>query len=273
MKKAFVIVALAGLGASAQAGLVTTRIEANPAGARSADNTLSANEYGAGNSQSYAGNAASGFGGTVGNGTVYMGASNTNWQVGWQPGGNVNDLFVIYFNVDSGGTITSQNGSDTSDGGRRASTLPASGSGASVNYPITVSHTLVFGNFGAVLFSLAQQPGGFPGQITFLQFTGSASNGAAGNSGFREVSIPYATIGGVMGSTINWFGLYTSEGGYLSNESIPGTNAWTGNLDGGTNPGLNAGTLTIANYNRFIPTPGAMALLGLGGLVAGRRRR
>ncbi len=265
MKKAFVIVALAGLGASAQAGLVTTRIEANPAGARAADNTLSANEYGAGNSQSYAGNAASGFTGAVGNGTVYMGASNTNWQVGWQPGGNVNDLFVIYFNVDSGGTITSQLGNDVSDGGRRASTLPASGQGASVNYPISVTHTLVFGNFGAVLFQLTSS-----GPINFLSFFGSA--GGSG-SGFREVSIPYATIGGSMGSTINWFGLYTAESGYLSNEAIPGTNAWTGNLDGGTNIGFNAGTLTIANYNRFIPTPGAMALLGLGGLVAGRRRR
>lgn len=265
MKKAFVIVALAGLGASAQAGLVTTRIEANPAGPRSADNTLSANEYGAGNSQSYAGNAATGFGGTLGNGTVYMGASNTNWQVGWQPGGNVNDLFVIYFNVDGGGTITSQLGNDVSDGGRRASTLPASGQGASVNYPITVTHTLVFGNFGAVLFQLTSS-----GPINFLQFSGSAGGGGAT---FREISIPYATIGGSMGSTINWFGLYTAESGYLSNESIPGTNAWTGNLDGGTNIGFNAGTLTIANYNRFIPTPGAMALLGLGGLVAGRRRR
>lgn len=265
MKKAFVIVALAGLSASAQAGLVTTRIEANPAGARAADNTLSANEYGAGNSQSYAGNAATGFGGTLGNSTVYMGASSTNWQVGWQPGGSVNDLFVIYFNVDGGGTITSQLGNDVSDGGRRASTLPASGQGASVNYPITVTHTLVFGNFGAVLFQLTSS-----GPINFLQFSGSASGSGAT---FREISIPYATIGGSMGSTINWFGLYTAESGYLSNESIPGTNAWTGNLDGGTNIGFNAGTLTIANYNRFIPTPGAMALLGLGGLVAGRRRR
>ncbi len=266
MKSAMILCAIAGMAASAQAGLVTTRTEANPAGPRAADNTLSANEYGLGNSQSYAGNGATGFGGTVGNGTLYMGASNTDLQVGWQPGANVNDLFAIYFNVDGGGSITSALANDLGDGARRASTRP--GSNATVTYPITVQYTLVFGNFGAVLFQLTNS-----GPINFLSFFGSANNATAGNAGFREVSIPYATIGGGMGSAVNFFALYTADGGYLSNESLPGTNAWSGALDGGTNIGNNAGTLTIENWNRFIPTPGAMALLGLGGLVAGRRRR
>lgn len=47
---------------------------------------------------------------------------------------------------------------------------------------------------------------------------------------------------------------------------------WYNNIGGTTavndpNPVLRSGTLT------FVPTPGALALLGLGGLVAGRRRR
>ncbi len=262
MKSAMILCAIAGLAGSAQAGLITTRTEANVNGTRAADNTLSANEYGAGNSQSYAGNGATGFGGTLGSSTLYMGSSESDLQVGWQPGSGVNDLFAIYFNVDGGGSITSALGNDTSDGGRRASTQP--GQGASVSYPITVQYSLVFGNFGAVLFQLTNS-----GPINFLAFYGSAGGSGAT---FREVSIPFATIGGGVGSAVNFFGLYTSESGYLSNESLPGTNAWSGNLDG-SNIGFNTGTLTVANWNRFIPTPGAMALLGLGGLVAGRRRR
>lgn len=60
----------------------------------------------------------------------------------------------------------------------------------------------------------------------------------------------------------------------VTNFLNPGTTGvrWYNNLGGTTavsdpNPALEGGTLN------FVPTPGALALLGLGGLVAGRRRR
>lgn len=260
-----ILFALAGslvLVGSASAGLVTTRIEANVMAPKAADNVLSPNEYGPGNSQSYAGSGG-GFGGTVGAGTVYMGATTSNWHIGWQPGGDVNDLFTIYFNINSGGTITSSLANDLSDGGRRASTRPAANGQA--GYPITVQYTLVFGNFGAVLFQLTDT-----GPINFLDFYGSASGGGPT---FREVSIPWATLGAAPGSTVNWFGLYTSDSNYLSNEGMPNGGTWIGSTDGAGNPGFESGLLFVENYHRFIPTPGAVALLGMGALMAGRRRR
>ncbi|MBX9736237.1 MAG: hypothetical protein K2X32_04865 [Phycisphaerales bacterium] len=228
---------------------------------RAADNILSTDEYGIGNTQSYAGNGATGFGGTVGNSTLYMATSATNLQIGWQPGGNLDgNLFAIYFNVNGGGTITTDLGNDVSDGGRRMATNPY-GAG-SLNYPITVQYSLVFGNFGAVLFQLTNS-----GSINFVApFFGGA--GGSGNN-FREVSIAWSAIGGGLGSYIDYFTLYTNGNSFLSNEGHPSP-FFSGNPSGESTP---PATLTLNDYNRFIPTPGAMALLGLGGLVAGRRRR
>ncbi len=260
-----ILFALAGslmLVGSASAGLITTRIEANVMAPKAADNFLAPNEYGPGNSQWYAG-SGNGFGGTVGSGTVYMGATTSDWHIGWQPGGNVNDLFTIYFNINGGGTITSSLANDLADGGRRASTRPAAN--GQVGYPIPVQYTLVFGNFGAVLFELTTT-----GPINFLAFYGSAGGGGPT---FREVQIPWSMLGAAPGSSVDWFGLYTSDDNYLSNEGMPNIGNWVGTTDGAGNPGFNSGLLFIDDFHRFIPTPGAAALLGMGALMAGRRRR
>ncbi|CAN5716159.1 hypothetical protein BH11PLA1_BH11PLA1_11210 [soil metagenome] len=269
MRIAVCLCALAGLAASAQGALVTTRTEANQAAPRAVDNVLGVNEYGPGNGQSYGGNNATGFGGPVGNGTLYMGASATNLQVGFTPGANLNDIFCIYFSVNTSASqsFLASNQSDNGDGSRRVSTGAAAN--GVVTYPIAVQYTLVFGNFGAVLFALRPDSGN-PAQIQFLNFDGAAS----GASNFRETSISLASIGATSSSTIDFFGILASDSRYLSNESMPSSNVWSGALDGGTNPGFNPGTLTVSDYNRFqVPTPGAAALLGLGGLVATRRRR
>jgi len=260
MKSAMIICAIAGLAGSAQAGLITTRTEGNVNATRAADNVLSANEYGAGNTQSYAGNGATGFGGVVGNSTLYMGTSSTNLQIGWQPGADLtNNLFAIYFNVNGGGTITTDLANDVTDSGRRMATEPY-GAG-SLNYAIPVQYALVFGDFGAVLFQLTTTGG-----INFVApFFGGA--GGSGNN-FREISIAWSSIGGGLGSYIDFFTLYANNS-FLSNEGHPSA-FFSGNPSGASTP---PATITLNDFNRFIPTPGAMALLGLGGLVAGRRRR
>jgi hypothetical protein len=68
---------------------------------------------------------------------------------------------------------------------------------------------------------------------------------------------------------------------YLSNQILGGLPGGTGNLGGDGNGGF-TGSLSGVNFNNFdglqyfevvVPAPSAAALLGLGGLVAVRRRR
>lgn len=94
-----------------------------------------------------------------------------------------------------------------------------------------------------------------------------------------EISIPLAFFGGsVNGAKVS---AMINGGGhdYLSNQVLGGLPAGTGNL-GGDGAGGFTGSLSGVNFNQFagnqyfvIPAPGAAALLGLGGLVALRRRR
>lgn len=63
--------------------------------------------------------------------------------------------------------------------------------------------------------------------------------------------------------------LDTSAGGINLNRGT-----WYGNPDSGTGNPVNAPISQVMNARiTIVPTPGALALLGLGGLVAGRRRR
>lgn len=255
---------------SAMAGPTVTRTEANLAAPKAADNVLSADEYGIGNSQVYAGATnGSGFGGYVGNSRLYFAADATNLYIGWQPGADLGgNLFAVQFNNSGNGNFNSSADivDDASDGGRRASTF-ASFNGQ-VNFPIASQFSLVFGDFGAVLFELTPD-GGNPNQISFRQFSGSAGGGGAT---FREIAINWNTIGG-FGSFVDFFGYGVSDSGFVAGEGIPSFGV--GPDAGGGNPGFGDGSaLNFTQFNRFeVPTPGAAALLGLGGLVAARRRR
>jgi hypothetical protein len=278
MKLLTALTCVAGLSAgfvvsSAQAALVTTRNEFSIGTAKAADGTQGANEYGPGDNQRYSGSGTSGFGGTVGDptglGGTWMAADTSNFYVGFRPASALNDNYVIQFEVNGGGTVTTATHGDGSDGGRRGTTFSAYA--GNVSFPIPVTYSLVMGNFGTVLFKYnTANPGG---SLDFLQFDGNAwnANGTAG--GYHEIAIPWATFGvAASPAQIDWFGYYVADSGYLSNEGTP--SAPVAGF-GGANPGNGDGSPVIyPNFDRFTtPAPGAAALLGLGGLLAGRRRR
>lgn len=115
---------------------------------------------------------------------------------------------------------------------------------------------------------------------TFTRLAVSASNASSGNGIFGS----NGTFGGATGDT--WFNNRS-----VNLSAIPGVNnnpnfgfRIVSSFDGGTgyvasNPtGTYAGSGTsrfdmVTVSGTFVPTPGAAALVGLGGLVAARRRR
>ncbi len=114
--------------------------------------------------------------------------------------------------------------------------------------------------------------------------TGAADQGAAAavTTGM-EFSISLADLGNPAPGTVIRIAAMINNGdhNYLSNQVLGGLPANTGNL-GGTGDGGFTGSLAGVNFNNFagnqyfevvVPTPGALALLGLGGLAIARRRR
>jgi hypothetical protein len=86
-----------------------------------------------------------------------------------------------------------------------------------------------------------------------------------------EISIPLSFFGGSLPAGTRGMAFVNGGGNdFLSNQFLGGLAAGTANLGG-------PGSVNLANQagDQFfvIPTPGAAALLGLGGLVAARRRR
>ncbi len=212
----------------------------------------------------YANGGGSGFGGTLGAGSISMDASGGNLNVSFTAGGSLNDNVVIYLDTKSGGFTDSQM-NDTADGGRSAtSNLTRDVDDV---LPILPDYGLVVGNFGSVLFEL--NAGTTAGHLNFLIFN------AAPN-----ISIPLATLGGP--TNVDFVAGYASGSMYNSNESLPATTAGINQLGGnpgfgdGSNGGVNPAPSQVVydNYNRFvIPEPASLAALAGVALVGLRRRK
>lgn len=94
-----------------------------------------------------------------------------------------------------------------------------------------------------------------------------------------ELSIPLSAIGNPVGEFRISAMINGSNHDFLSNQFLGGLAAPQGNM-GGDGTGVFTGSIGQINLNNFagdqfftVPAPGAAALLGLGGLVALRRRR
>lgn len=217
--------------------------------------------------RAYTNGGGGGFGGTLGNGVIGFDATGGNLTVSFTPAGGLNDIVAIWLDTRSGGFNLNQL-SDTADGGRRALTDPVGA--RNVNTPSGMTngdadYGIAIGSFGSVLFELTG------GSLNFLVFNPAPN-----------ITFPLALISNP--SVIDWFSGYTSESGYASNESLPRTTAGFNQISGNpgfgdgqfgaVNPAPSDGELSYDNFNRYsVPAPGAATLLGLGGLVALRRRR
>lgn len=95
-----------------------------------------------------------------------------------------------------------------------------------------------------------------------------------------ELAIDLAALG-YSGGAVRIAGWVNGQGNdFLSNQVIGGLPDGTGNLGGdgsggftGNVAGINFANIAGDQFVTITPAPGAFALLGLGGLVAGRRRR
>lgn len=255
MKNVVALAALVAIAGSASARpLVTTHVDSTPG-----------NSIGTYN---YTG-AGSGFGGTLGNGSISLDSDAVNLYIRFTtPSASLDNLVAIMIDSRAGGFLDADM-DDQADGGRRAVSQLANATDDAFDASFRPDFGLVLGNFGSVLFELTA--GNTPNHLNFLSFDGSTSLP-------RDFSIPLATLGLSAGASLNFFAAYVSDSGYLSNESIPAYDPLQNNGNPGFGDGQFGGTNGspgIGNYDRFtvVPTPGAITLAGLAGLAGLRRRR
>lgn len=298
---AVALVASSGLASVALAQAQTVNAASGGYGLPAVNGNIQNNEYGPGNSYRYgvslgagrtpAGSVAltgattagagggGGFGGQVGQAQVFMnssGGANPVLTIGFLPGATLNDVAVIFLDTRAGGITAANQATDSTDGSRRAITALLR---TNTSLPATFDpdYAVVFSQFGSFLFQIDTFAGGISGasRSAYGFFNGTntpgfSSNGSTtSNNAFRELQVPYAALGvTVLDSAVDFTVGYSSDTGFVSNETLPAS----ANFNSGANPGFNGGA-QWTNFNRFIPTPGASALLALGGLLASRRRR
>jgi len=239
----------------AHSALITSHSDAYIASAV-IDGTISADEYGPGNSYSFTG-GGTGFGGQLGPSTMYLKSDSIYLYIGFANLGVPNDgnQYIVYFHTRAGGF--QPNGvemDDTADGGRaNISRLSLNGTeyvsffNGTTNKP---DFALVFNNQS-------------PGFSAFFDLKGAGSSHdlishAASSLGSAQVEFRFnlSDLAIIPGGTVDFTVLEISSTSYLSNEGLP-------NQGFDSNPGFNDGNTTIhSNFHRFVTamagTSGAM---------------
>jgi len=227
------------------------------------------------NATNYSGNGNTGFGGAIGGGSLALTDDGTTLSGTITKGsGNFNDVLVLYIDSVAGGFSDTSGFADGNDGLRRAvsgfdgggnRSLMTFVSGFSPDYAIALGPSS--DSFGG-LFQLVNGGGGSLNYINSANLSPVGDNASATYS----FSISLADIGLTPGAGQGFglFGTYTSNGGYRSDEALPGNDSGTQ----GWNP------FTQSSYATYtttaVPEPSIGAIAGLSGLAAwflNRRRR
>jgi hypothetical protein len=247
---------LACLVQFAPAALVTTHVDANSNDGALIDGTIAGGEY---VTYSYTG-GGTGFGGPLGNGTLYIESDATSLYVGASiAGGLSSNIIAIFLDTQVGGFANDSALGDTADGGRRvASKLTRD---VQDNFPVTADYVLEFGNGFTNVFRLKT------GSLDFIAPTSAGSGGNSG-AGSREASIPLSTLGITPGGNVDFFAVLISDTGFSSNEGIPNPNI-------GSSPGFGSPPTPVnwPDFNRFttaaIPETSAVLAIPVAVVVAG----
>lgn len=224
----------------------------------------------------YNGNGASGFGGTLGNGSLTITQSGTDLNFTLNPSGSFtsNDV-VVYIDSQAGGFADTSTFSDNADGGREAISGANTGTGNGgptrtlVTFPtgFTADFGLGFeNNTFTGLFGLAS---GGNNSLNFV--TGSTPT----SGGPYTVTIPIADLGITPGQSFNFVASLISTTAFRSNETIGATSP---DVSTQGNPGF-SGPVTFSSADTFtttaVPEPVTASLLGVAGMIGltWRRRR
>ncbi len=199
--------------------------------------------------QTITGNGGSGFGGTIGNGSITLNSDGTNLSGTLTRGGDFNDILVIYLDTRAGGVTSTAGLTDNADGGRAATSglTVAPGSDRSVvTFPagFTADYALTIGNGFSVLFDLST-PGSFGATGGTFVSTGANTN---------TFSVPLANLV-EQNAPVTLVGTYLAQSAFRSNETLgtaASSNAPAGaaNIGNSNNQQNNGGNLT---FNSAIP--------------------
>ncbi len=264
IRTTFVLVAVLALvhAECAWAALDTTRIDANPLTGATVNGTIAASEYN-NNTYSYTG-GGTGFGGALGNGTLYFESDTSNLYIGANIAADIgnNNIIAIFLDTKSGGFSNDSTLTDTSDGGRGvASKLTRD---VQDNFPINADYVLEFGKTFSVVFELNT------GTLNTVTHS-SAGSGGNGSAGGREASIALSFLGINPGQNVDFFAVLISESRFSSNEGIP--NPGIANNPGFDNSANGGGAVTWSNFNRFttaaIPEPSAALAIPVALVITG----
>jgi hypothetical protein len=225
------------------------------------------------NTESYAGNGASGFGSEIGNGTLVLSDDGTNLTVTVERGsGNFNDDAVLYIangagtfgdtslfldNGDPGRTAVS--GANLGNPSQTVATFP---SGFLADYAISTENTYMG------LFGLAA------GGNNSLNFITGASQSGSNTSASYSVTFPLSDIGITGGQTFQILGSLISTSAYRSNETFGASVTVPG--DGAGNAGFSQPqvfTSALSYTTTATPEPATLGVLGAGTLLGLARRR
>jgi hypothetical protein len=219
-------------------------------------------------SMTYLGNGATGFGGTLGNGSLTIsddGAGNLTATLNPSGGFSSNDV-VVYIDSVPGGFPDTSLFSDDGDGGRTSVSAYSNPGRDLITFPagFLADYALEFENNTYMgLYQL--EPGG-NNSLNYI------TGGTPANGGPYTVTFPMSDIGISQGQSFNFVADLISTTAYGSNESLGNT---TTNGGAGGNPGF-TGSMTFSSLETYnstsVPEPVSVGLIGFGSaLLLGRR--
>ncbi|MCK7590241.1 T9SS type A sorting domain-containing protein [Subsaxibacter sp. CAU 1640] len=186
------------------------------------------------------GNAATGFGGPIGNSTleVYASSGITVNFVYNRGTSDFNDYMVIYIDSETGGITTTSGLTDTGDDGRKAISGYDGTNRSTINFPpgFQPDYAISMNNGFAGLFEIAEG-----GSHNFIQSANLAPTGSP-SATIYTFNINFSNINTVPGlESFKFLATYLNGGNaFRSNESIGRNNA------GASNPGY--GTMQMETY-------------------------